>query len=87
MRVPLNGWVFIYEIGGCGFKSCCSHLIHLISKLDYNYAKFDRKCTNILSRNLQSGNFNGKRLYTINSVKYLSIKIDENLTGKNGFLK
>ena len=42
MRVPLNGWVFIYEIGGCGFKSCCSHLIHLISKLDYNYAKFDR---------------------------------------------
>ena len=23
--VWLNGWVFIYEISGCGLKSCCSH--------------------------------------------------------------
>ena len=22
--VWLNGWVFIYELGGCGFESCCS---------------------------------------------------------------
>ena len=22
----LNGWVFIYELSGCGFKSSCSHL-------------------------------------------------------------
>ena len=21
-----NGWVFLYELSGCGFKSCCSHL-------------------------------------------------------------
>ena len=21
----LNGWVSIYQIGGCGFESCCSH--------------------------------------------------------------
>ena len=24
--VWLNGWVFVYELSGCGFKSCCSHL-------------------------------------------------------------
>ena len=24
--VWLNGWVFIYKLSGCGFKSCCSHL-------------------------------------------------------------
>ena len=24
--VWLNGWVFVYERKGCGFKSCCSHL-------------------------------------------------------------
>ena len=24
--VWLNGWVFVYERSGCGFKSCCSHL-------------------------------------------------------------
>ena len=22
----LNGWVFVYELSGCGFESCCSHL-------------------------------------------------------------
>ena len=22
----LNGWVFVYELSGCGFKSSCSHL-------------------------------------------------------------
>ena len=22
----LNGWVFIYELSGCEFQSCCSHL-------------------------------------------------------------
>ena len=21
-----NGWVFVYEVSGCGFESCCSHL-------------------------------------------------------------
>ena len=21
-----NGWVFVYELSGCGLKSCCSHL-------------------------------------------------------------
>ena len=24
--VWLNGWVFVYELSGCGFESCCSHL-------------------------------------------------------------
>ena len=24
--VWVNGWVFIYELSGCGFKTCCSHL-------------------------------------------------------------
>ena len=24
--VWLNGWVFVYEISGCGFESCCNHL-------------------------------------------------------------
>ena len=24
--VWLNGWVFVYELSGCGFQSCCSHL-------------------------------------------------------------
>ena len=24
--VWLNGWVFVYEISGCGFESHCSHL-------------------------------------------------------------
>ena len=25
--VSLNGWVFVYELSGCGFESRCSHLI------------------------------------------------------------
>ena len=25
--VWLNGWVFVYELSGCGFESRCSHLI------------------------------------------------------------
>ena len=25
-QVSLNGWVFVYELSGCGFKSSCSHL-------------------------------------------------------------
>ena len=24
----LNGWVFVYELSGCGFESRCSHLIY-----------------------------------------------------------
>ena len=24
--VFLNGWVFIYELSGCGFESCCCHI-------------------------------------------------------------
>ena len=24
--VLLNGWVFVYELSGCGFESSCSHL-------------------------------------------------------------
>ena len=24
--VWLNGWVFIFELSGCGFDSCCSHV-------------------------------------------------------------
>ena len=24
--VWLNGWVFVYELSGCGFESCCCHL-------------------------------------------------------------
>ena len=24
--VWLNGWVFIYELNGCGFESSCSHI-------------------------------------------------------------
>ena len=23
----LNGWVFVYELSGCGFESSCSHII------------------------------------------------------------
>ena len=25
-QIWLNGWAFIYELKGCGFKSSCSHL-------------------------------------------------------------
>ena len=25
-NIWLNGWVFLYELSGCGFNSCCSHL-------------------------------------------------------------
>ena len=24
--VWFNGWVFVYELSGCGFESCCCHL-------------------------------------------------------------
>ena len=28
--VLLNDWVFVYELSGCGYESCCSHLsVHL----------------------------------------------------------
>ena len=30
--VWLNGWVFVYELSGCGFKSSCSHLTFTCSK-------------------------------------------------------
>ena len=25
----LNDWVFVYKLSGCGFESCCCHLINL----------------------------------------------------------
>ena len=28
-QTGLNGWVFVYELSGCGFESRCSHLIFL----------------------------------------------------------
>ena len=28
--VWLNGWVFVYELSGCGFKSSCSHYRYLL---------------------------------------------------------
>ena len=31
MSVWLNGWVFIYELSGCGLESCCCHLNQLTS--------------------------------------------------------
>ena len=31
--VWLNGWVFVYELSGCGFESSCSHLNFRISRL------------------------------------------------------
>ena len=30
--VWLSGWVFIYELSGCGFESCCFHFDHSFSK-------------------------------------------------------
>ena len=38
--VLLNGWVPVYELSGCGFESCCSHLetLFLISfRLSQDY--------------------------------------------------
>ena len=29
----LNGWVFVHEIGGCGFESSCGHLKYIQSNL------------------------------------------------------
>ena len=26
LQIWLNGWVFVYELSGCGFESRCSHL-------------------------------------------------------------
>ena len=31
--LSLNGWVFVYELSGCRFKSCCSQMIRLHSCL------------------------------------------------------
>ena len=28
----LNGWVFVYELSGCGFESSCSHFNWFILK-------------------------------------------------------
>ena len=25
-QAPFDGWVFIYELSGCGFEFCCCHL-------------------------------------------------------------
>ena len=35
--VWLNGWVFVYELSGCGFESSCSHLVswHVIPSKCY----------------------------------------------------
>ena len=30
-----NGWVFVYELSGCGFESHCSHVSYNFSKLNY----------------------------------------------------
>ena len=38
--VWLNGWVFVYNLSGCGFESCCCHLkilnISLITRIIKN---------------------------------------------------
>ena len=32
----LNGWMFVYELSGCGFESCCCHLeIILVQWINY----------------------------------------------------
>ena len=33
--VWLNGWVFAYELSGCGFESSCSHCSFLICRFKY----------------------------------------------------
>ena len=32
-EVWLNGWVFVYELSGCGFESCCCHNSALCKQL------------------------------------------------------
>ena len=50
--VWLNGLVFVYELNGCGFGSCCSHLIHWFSwkELEIFCARFYRKWLKFLSQ-------------------------------------
>ena len=37
--VWLNGWVFIYELSGCGFESSCGHLL-LHASLSFKQVQF-----------------------------------------------
>ena len=32
--MQLNGWVFVYELSGCGFESSCSHMVSKFLKKD-----------------------------------------------------
>ena len=43
--VWLNGWVFVYELNGCGFESSCSHLkVRYISQHLNNPSWFHINC-------------------------------------------
>ena len=44
MAVCPNGWVFVYELSGCGFESSCSHL--------NNYT--DRKIMKVLTKRTEA---------------------------------
>ena len=36
----LNGWVFVYELSGCGFESSCSHL-YIYSVLEMKHPLYN----------------------------------------------
>ena len=42
-NLMLNGWIFVFELNGCGLESRCSHLFQSIAenKLGYDYVKIE----------------------------------------------
>ena len=51
--VWLNGWVFVYELSGCGFESSCSHLKEITLKLQTVFNSWMTKGLQKLSKKKQ----------------------------------
>ena len=54
----INGWVFIYELSGCGFKFHCSHLVFIMDQKIKNYTKTCFKKSEVIYKTIYD-NFSG----------------------------
>ena len=62
-----NGWVFVYELSGCGFKSRCSHLKGGGLKNFYLERGLDRKEVVNFCKGFRVSRDNNNKLYNFTS--------------------
>ena len=74
-----NGWVFVYNLSGCGFESCCSHLIAIVCN-PAETIQWNKKCNFFSLINSQMKYPFLKLLYNIVNFNYYSHGIYEYVT-------